>query len=162
MTKQVQWSSRLMVPLALGMLIVVSGCGGGDAPKLAPVSGVVNFKGAPLAGAQVTFVPEGGPVAMGITDLEGKFKLKTGTMEGAMVGHCKASVNASAGSDGGDLAKPMTPEDMQAMAIAGTLEKAMKKQNQSLIPEKYKTAETSGLAYDVTAKGPNEFTLDLQ
>ncbi len=41
---------------------VFVGCSGSDEPDLYEVTGQVMFQGAPLAGAQITFVPEKGPV----------------------------------------------------------------------------------------------------
>jgi len=144
------------------LVVAVGGCSGSDAPSVAPVTGIVTLKGAPMAEAQVTFVPEKGPVAMGMTDLEGKFKLKTGSMEGAVVGSGNVSVTASAGGgDGGPLSKPMSPEDMQAMQIAGTLEPAMQEQNKSLIPEKYTRADSSGLSFEVKKGEENNWTVEL-
>ncbi len=153
-----RWCSLGLICLAGAF---VAGCSGTDAPALAPVSGTVTLKGAPLAEAQVTLVPEKGPVAMGISDLEGKFKLKTGSLDGAVVGSGKVAVNASGGQDSG-LDANMTPEDMQAMAIAGTLDEAMNKQNKPLINEKYTRADTSGITFDVKKGEENQMTVELQ
>jgi hypothetical protein len=74
----------------------------------------------------------------------------------------KVSVVASAGGGDGPLSKPMTPEDMQAMQMAGTLQTAMDQQNKSLIPEKYGRADTSGLSFEVKKGEENNFAIDLK
>ncbi len=47
------------------MLLVVLGCGGSDKAKLAPVSGTVTYKDAPLKNGSITFLPESGRSAGG-------------------------------------------------------------------------------------------------
>ncbi len=138
------------------------GCGGTSGPELVPAQGTVKFQGGPMAGAQVSFVPEKGPVAFATTDTEGKFVLKTGTLPGVAIGPSRASVSMKDSGGGGPLDKPMTPEDMQKMAMEGTLDAAMAKQNKSLIPEKYGNIETSGLSFEVKKGEPNEFAIELQ
>jgi hypothetical protein len=61
--------------------------------NLAPVSGVVRYNGAPVAHAGVMFVPETGPYAIGTTDAEGRFTLKTANHEGAIVGSHKVAIS---------------------------------------------------------------------
>src|SRR5262249_49985379 len=98
------WSrhmSRRLLPIILCTSLLVSlsaGCGsdGGTPVRLAEAGGVVTFKGAPLADATVTFIPDNGPIATGVTDLSGKFTLMTGSRAGAAVGPCRVSVAAYA------------------------------------------------------------------
>jgi hypothetical protein len=148
--------------LALAIcLSAFAGCGGSDEPKLYTVTGQVMFQGGPLPGAQVTFVPDKGPVALGTTDNDGKFTLRTGVSEGCVEGTCRvAVVLASAGSN--DLAATMSPEDMQRMAMEGKLNDALKKSQKSLIPEKFNRADSSGLQFTVEKSGENNFTIDLK
>src|SRR5690606_7706035 len=55
-----------------------SGCGGdGDSISLSTVNGIITYQQKPLAGAQVLFTPEVGPAAIGETDEQGEFTLKT-------------------------------------------------------------------------------------
>src|SRR5262245_37862541 len=60
-----------------GILLLASGCGGGDAQiKVAPVSGVVKYNGVPVRDAYVKFSQKGCPiVAGGFTDDVGRFEL---------------------------------------------------------------------------------------
>ncbi|MBN2293061.1 MAG: hypothetical protein JXM70_11585 [Pirellulales bacterium] len=76
----------VVVPLAIG-------CGPGR-PKTVPVTGVVTLDGKPVQGASVKFEPknEGRP-AMGETDQEGKFSLKTfDPGDGAILGEHQVTV----------------------------------------------------------------------
>jgi hypothetical protein len=60
---------------------------------LAPVEGVVTFDGAPVGNAGVMFVPDRGAMAVGITDAEGKFTLKTANYPGALIGGHRVSIS---------------------------------------------------------------------
>ncbi len=147
---------------------------GGRAPKLAVVDGTVTYKGRPLVGATVTFIPESGPLALSITDFDGKFKLATGTLAGAAVGPAKVTVSAAApgqsgGSGGVDLSKtPTNPADSEAyfkkaaeMQMAQGQGGAESTQPKSLIPEKYSRPETSGLTFTVKSDGSNHYPIEL-
>lgn len=58
--------------------ILLTGCPGKSVLKTNVVTGTVTYKDAPLAGANVSFTPEGpGNAAYGMTDAEGKYKLQT-------------------------------------------------------------------------------------
>ena len=73
----------LRTVVAASICVFLSGCtGGGDDLKIAPAGGMVKYNGGPLAGANVTFMPDKGPLAMAVTDLKGEFKLATGGMKG--------------------------------------------------------------------------------
>lgn len=159
-----------------GCLSVALGCSsGGSGPKLAAADGTVTFQGKPLAGATVMFVPDNGPIAMGVTDLEGKFTLSSGSLRGAAVGPAKVSITAyPPGQEAPDMSavaeQPQTPEEMAAyMKKAEEMQQAMASgqspqslQSKSLIPEKYAKAETSGLSFTVEASGDNHFVIPLQ
>lgn len=81
---------------ALLVVLLVAGCG--STVEMGQVEGTVRAGGQPLAGVLVTFVPEvSGPAAqvraMGVTDQQGHFRLKTEAQEdGAPVGHHKVIV----------------------------------------------------------------------
>lgn len=171
---------RFELPVAVGAILAalcISGCSSdAGGPKIVAADGVVTYKGSPLAGATVTFVPEKGPLAMGVTDLEGKFKLSTGALVGVAVGSAKVSVTAypagqSSSSPASSLgAPPQNPQEaaeywkkvgemQQSMAQKKTTEP---EQPRSLIPERYAKAETSGLSYTVNPSGENHFTVELK
>ncbi len=167
--------------LSLGLALITSALSGcGEAPEggnvtLAEGGGIVTFKGAPLADASVTFMPEYGPVAIGTTDLAGKFKLSTGTRSGVAVGDCKVTVTLTGGApaSGSAAAVPKTQEEglemqkkMREMAVkgagAGGAAGGGPTAPKSLIPERYGKPESSGLRFKVEKDASkNQFTIDL-
>ena len=109
---------------------------------LVPVEGVVKFKGAPVAGAGIMFVPARGLPAMAITDENGKFELKTANQSGALVGEYQVSISKS---------KTTTIPQNQGFPLYKT---------ESLIPNKYTKSSTSGLTANVV-DDDNNFEFDL-
>jgi hypothetical protein len=80
-----------LVVAAFGFL-TAGGCGG---PSLGPVEGTLRMNGKPLANVMVEFLPEAdGPRSSGVTDPEGKYRLKTiDDRPGAMVGTHRVVLN---------------------------------------------------------------------
>ncbi|MBR9802873.1 MAG: carboxypeptidase-like regulatory domain-containing protein [Rubinisphaera brasiliensis] len=117
-------------------LSCVTGCGGGDGPELATVSGTVTLNGQPLHGAVVTFLPKsGGRPAMANTDEDGHFKLNYSSTEmGGVVGSNTVRVSKQEAKPDGSG-------------------------QQELIPEKYN--EQSSLEYEVKP-GRNDFEISLE
>lgn len=78
---------------AASCLMTMIGCGGAEGPTVYPVSGVILRDGAPLANANVEFLPEKGRPSAGSTDKDGKFVLEylKGT-RGALKGNHKIRV----------------------------------------------------------------------
>jgi hypothetical protein len=110
----------------------------------------VSYQGQPLANAQVLFSPaDGGLVASGTTDAAGRYRLGTfETTDGALIGKHRVAIVARG---------PGKPE-----ADAGTgLPGGALLPGDPLIPEKYFSAETSGLEKEVVAGG-NTFDFSLQ
>ena len=155
-------------------LCLLAGCNGGGAaaPKLAPADGTVTYKGSPLAGATVTFVPDSGPLAMGVTDLQGKFTLSTGALPGVVVGNAKATVSMVAPGSGGsssDFSKVPTTDAAREEYYKKAAEKMTAQQSgtdassqpKSLVPEKYASASSSGLSYTVNKNGDNHYKIEL-
>ena len=69
-------SGRCFVPIVcvLGLLLV--GCGTpGDQPPVGRVTGKITINGEPLTGVIVTFMPDLGRAASGVTDEEGQYDL---------------------------------------------------------------------------------------
>jgi hypothetical protein len=124
------------------------GCGGGDpkAPKVAPVAGVINYKGAAVADATVVFYPDKGPAATGKTDSKGAFQVRTNGQLGTSVGKNKVTVVAA--QQQGEI----PPADGNEM-------KLLEKQN--AIPKKYNQQDTTDLVVDIPAAGNKELVLDL-
>ena len=133
--------SKFVLVLAL-VGAVCAGCGGGNSHglTLAPVSGVVTYRGQPLVDAQVVFLPEtpGQLPAMGITDVQGKYELLTIVPgDGASLGKHRVTVTARQ-----NIAAPAGPVVPGAGASGA-----------ALIPEKYFSFDTSGLTAEVKAEG---------
>lgn len=85
----------LRLSLALG-LAALAGCGGG-APSLASVKGQVRFRGEPLRGGTIVFVPDAerggrGPLAFAEVKLDGSFELRTGDKTGCISGWHRVTV----------------------------------------------------------------------
>lgn len=152
---------RFALITSIAMLPLTLGCGG-DGLKLSKAVGTVTYKNQPLEGANVKFYPPTGPVAVGITDANGKFSMNTNGRAGANLGLNRVSITKmSSGSGAAQTNTAMTPEDMKNMAKAN-----MKKADtgpKSLIPEKYGDADSGLLTADVSSDATqNDFVFDLQ
>lgn len=88
---------------AAGLLILVGGCGSGDAHPTAAVQGKVLHNGQPVADAVVSFTPQAGAAssnqpgksATGRTDATGTFTLSTYQIgDGAIVGTHQVTVSS--------------------------------------------------------------------
>lgn len=131
--------------LALATLAISVGCSGaaGTSPT-APVTGVVTYKGAPVANASVTFTPASGRPANGVTDASGKYTLSTfGNQDGAVLGTHKVTITSAAESP----PMPGTPEAASYVPPA-------------TFPAKYGDATLSGFTADVKS-GSNTFNFDM-
>ena len=140
-------SQTYLVKLFLLSFVVVSiGCGGGgasDAPELSVVEGTVRYKGQPLGGASVSFVPEGGRPATGMTDDNGHFTLTTTVVgDGATIGSHAVMITKLEAKDSNET-------DIYA-------------EQKSLIPKKYGDLKKSGLTATVKSDEKNNFTFDLE
>ena len=130
------------------------GCGAGGG--LAPAKGKVTYKGQPVAGATVTFIPPSGTPAIGVTNEKGEFEVKTQGRPGTTVGKHRIGVSKYASS--GDTSN-MKPEDLMKMAGPGGKIEPPK----SELPLKYAAPQISGLEAEVTSdKSKNVFTFDLK
>jgi hypothetical protein len=154
------------------LVISAACCGGcsvptGAADRLptAPVSGVVTYKGKPLEGATVTFIPSTNPVpAYGLTDAEGKFQLTTYEQDdGAIIGEHFVTIDKTTGSTP-PATPPSTgnndPEDFDNY-VPPSLGVTPPPVVTYLVPERYSRPEASGLTAKVAAEGPNSFTFNL-
>ena len=68
--------SKFFLCCAVPFLTVFSGCGRSDLPKIGLVSGRVTMADKPLSGLIVTFKPDKGRPAIGVTDQDGYFDLE--------------------------------------------------------------------------------------
>jgi hypothetical protein len=133
---------RELLGLAAALLLL-AGCNRSGL-NLAPVEGVVTFKGAPVEKAGVLFKPSSGPIAIGTTDSEGRFTLTTANKDGALIGDHRVSISKT------EQLAPQFPG-----------ERFPRYETKYLIPQKYASPETSGLTATVkSGKNPVEFKLN--
>lgn len=161
---------------AIAMIsMTLAGCGGsGNGPKIVSTKGTVTFKGAPLADATVILSPEKGPVAMGVTNSEGKFTLATGATRGAAVGKARVAVSIPSTDGGGSATSGDQPKDAKSGAeMMRNMGKAQFEQTKtasdaakkakSLLPTKYSSTETSGLWVTIEEDASkNDLSLKLE
>jgi len=155
-------------------LCVIAGCSR-TGPQFVPADGTLTFEGKPLSGATVTFVPEKGPVAMGITDSDGKFSLSSGSHRGIVVGQATVSITILPPTDEPekeveDFSKAPQSEEEAAEFRKKAAEMVKKNRAEAkkpkpkpklIIPEKFAKSETSGLSYPIKANGDNHFKIEL-
>lgn len=147
--------TMVLLPLALGAV----GCGyrGTDErvkrrPHTYPVTGVVMLAGEPVEGATVVFVSEPSDgssqvAAVGRTDQAGRFRLRTfRDGDGAVAGSHAVQIEK--------LTWVRQPADHP--------EDSAPSEPVSLLPERYRTAATSGLTATVTPSRTNDYRFDLR
>lgn len=126
--------------------LLLSGCGGGSGVKTYPVKGTVNYKGAPLADAVVTFYPDQGRPAAGTTDAQGAFFLSTiNSKDGAPAGTYRVAI-AEATLETPPMPLPGEPEPQA---------------KPPRFPARYTDQYQSKLSAEVKAEGENNLTFDL-
>jgi hypothetical protein len=142
--------------LLAGILVTTLGCGpsGPARPKTYPVTGVVTYKGEPVAGANLNFqLADGSGYAMAITDASGKYSLQTFEPgDGAVPGEYHVGItkyDQSVVVDEMSDEDYVPPEEQGPVASTG---------NQ--LPAKYSVPQTSGLVASVKEE-PNTFNFDL-
>ena len=126
--------------------------------------GRVNYKGQPVAGATVTFVPQSGKgAAVGLTDDSGRFRLTTSGGEGALPGAYTVTVTKTEGAAAGAAPQTTDPEALRKADMAGmkAVPPPAAAQPANLVPSKYAAADKTPLTFEVTEGGKNEFDLDL-
>jgi len=148
------WLALLIVAVAACSL----SCGPTRPPGARPtkkVSVIVTYKGTPVQGATVAFVNQDGesPSANGLTDAQGKAKLRTYIDgDGATLGTHKVIIEKSE-AVGGQTVGPEDPK-YDPNAPPATVKYHL--------PQKYNNIATSGLTAEVKENGPSEFTFDLK
>jgi hypothetical protein len=146
----------LIVTLAIAL--ISSGCGDKPPAGARPTKKItvtVTYKGAPVQGAVVTFVPtEGAPApANGITDAQGKAKMRTyRDGDGAVVASHKVTIDKSEAVGGQTVGSEDPTYDPNA--APATIK--------NHLPVKYNNIATSGLTAEVKEGGPAEFSFDLK
>jgi hypothetical protein len=184
-------STRILVRLGAGLLLI-SGCNkGGEKLPTVPVTGTVTYKGSPVEGATVSLIAKqpDGRGASGTTDSQGQFKLETfvggnNMLAGAMPGDYSVTVrkresttelyrNAMAGgsADGGKLLEDAAKQEAPPASAGGPPGRGGPPPNmmmrgrgvdgKSFIPEKYENAATSGLTATVKPSGNEPLKFEL-
>lgn len=134
----------------IGLALLV-GCNSASVSGTVPVSGKVTYKGAPVEGAIVTFVPEGeGRTATATTRAGGVFSLTTVDAAGAMPGKYKVTVDKVEYGPGSTLS-------MEAAAKGNPAEGQAKR----VLPAKYAKAASTPLAIEVPSGGKKDIDLPL-
>ena len=141
-----------VVPLLLG-------CGGGaTGPKTAKATGVVTYKGQPVAGATVTFTaPKSPRTGVAVTNEKGEFAIGTfGASDGAVLGdHTVTIVKRQA-------VVQMKPEDYMKNMSGGNSKPAIPgSEIKNELPEKYALSDKSPLKAKVESVANNQFKFDL-
>ena len=131
-------------------IIALAGCDRG--PALVPAGGVVKYKHAPIAGADVVLVPDGdSQLAIGRTDDKGEFTLTTSGRKGAFVGSYKVSITA---------ARPK--RQVSASEAVAMSSEQIAANREDLIPTKYNNPVSSELTATVSRDpAANTFVFDL-
>jgi hypothetical protein len=129
------------------VLLLVTGCNQGP-PPLAPVHGKVTYRGSTLQSGTIVFAPDGsrgntGPLAHAEIQPDGSYSLHSGKGFGAVPGWHRVTVAA--------VHVPATPPPGQRFAVP-----------QSLVPDRYRDPQLSGLVCEVKADQPNVFNLNLE
>jgi hypothetical protein len=156
-----EWSS-CTVFLCVGLWFVgIAGCGPRTRLEgLAPVEGTVTFRGKPIEGASVVFVPAvaGKRAAVGTTDATGRFRLTTKDPgDGALPGAYAIAVSKTEASGG--LSAAEAEQWSRNRENFGKYPPPPKITEH--LPEKYKAANTSGFQATVTG-GRNTVNLALE
>ena len=139
--------------------LMCTGCGKSEddgLPSRIRASVTVTYRGQPVDGAHVTFAPDSdiGKPAYGSTDARGVVELTTFQFEdGAVVGDYTVTVSKMHAEDEGDApTNPGMPSGVGRQTSATVID---------LLPRKYKTRATSGLAATIVSGDKNQFRFDL-
>jgi hypothetical protein len=131
-----------------------AGCSEGNRLGTVPVAGKVTYKGQPVPGATISFIPDGdGRPATAITAADGVYQLITLDAPGAMPGHYSVLVRKS--DIAADSTKPVTMEE--ALKLNNRPPPAPKE----LLPAKYADAAKTPLKFEVKKGQTNTFDLPL-
>ncbi|MDA1161738.1 MAG: carboxypeptidase-like regulatory domain-containing protein [Planctomycetota bacterium] len=151
-----QCSVSVLRCLAGAILLATCGCGddGNALPegKTGAVSGTVTYKTAPVPeGTVVVFMKDaGGYTATGKTDAAGNYQLLMRSAPHVLVGTYNVGVTPPLPDMG------LSDDEIMKRGMEGTLPE----QPKSVIPERYLSAETSQLSFEVK-EGENAINIEL-
>ncbi|MGZ0175024.1 MAG: hypothetical protein ACKVHE_36485 [Planctomycetales bacterium] len=144
-----------MTPIFVLGVLVLSGCGDADGPRMANVAGTITFGGEPLAGAEVHFL-SGEVEGYGRTNAEGSYTL----VRGAPVGECSVYIT-KAPDDMFAQSIDMTIEGMDAGQIEAMAAGAASRDVTPLLPPEYSDPNQSKLTFDVPDGGVGDADFKL-
>jgi hypothetical protein len=138
---------KIGVCLLLGLLLGSSGCDPGLEP-LAPVKGRVFYQGVPLHTGTIVFTPDAarggsGPMSQAEIRSDGTFVLQAADKPGAVVGWHRVTIVA--------VDVPLRSGGETQFTIP-----------RSLLPDKYRDPDSSGLSCEVKAGRENAIDFNLQ
>ena len=143
---------------------MAAGCAKQDDLGTVKAGGQVTYKGQPVTGAVVTFVPQSGKgAAVAVSDGAGRFRLMTSATSGAVPGVYKVTVTKAREVATDSAAQAANDLEAKKKADMAGLKAAPDPASppQSLLPEKYAAADKTPLTFEVQASGQNDFQLDL-
>lgn len=145
--------------LALLLFVFAAGCST-PPPPVIPVGGVLTIEGKPLPNAEIKFVPmqedlDGNFTASGVTDKNGKFKLKLPgkTESGCCACECKVLVVEGPMPDGARR------DNNAGFAAAASYKNSLKDKGRP-IPAKYERVGTTPLTMTIS-EGEGDLKIDL-
>ena len=149
------YSLRIAALVTLPILLALAGCGKGDYPEMARVTGTVTYKGKPVPNMMVNFMPTAGRPSWGKTDADGKFEMIYDEYKkGVEMGHHKVYFTPPATAT---IGGPASKASRKAIAEAAGLTS----EEMADIRSKYGLEETTKLEVDVK-KDPDVQDLKLE
>ncbi len=141
---------------AAALAMLVAGCG--KSSDLAPVTGIVTYRGEPVTEGRVAFYPEKGRPAIGVIQADGSYTLTTfEENDGALIGEHRVTIKATRISEAGE---PQSFEEELAQLHAQDLEFTPTPTVEWIVPQEYASPQTTPLRRTVAA-GENTIFLDL-
>jgi hypothetical protein len=148
-------SRRVAALVTLPVLLALAGCGKGDYPEMARVTGTVTYKGKPVPNMMVNFMPTDGRPSWGKTDTDGKFEMiYDSDYKGVKMGHHKVYFTPPATAT---IGGPASKASRKAIAEAAGLTQ----DEMADIRSKYGLETTTKLEVDVK-KDPEVLDLKLE
>jgi hypothetical protein len=139
-------TSPASLPITALLFAAAVGCHGASVPQ-ASVAGKVSFRGMPLRGGTIVFIPDAsrgssGPLARGTIQTDGSYRLQTeDESSGAPAGWYRVTVMA-----------------IDGFAYAGAAAYVPR----SLLPDKYRDPDLSGLVCEVKPGRDNQINFNLE
>ena len=148
-------SLRVAALVTLPLLLALAGCGKGDYPPMAKVTGTVTYKGKPVPNMMVNFMPTAGRPSWGKTDAAGKYEMiLDADYKGVEIGHHKVYFTPPATAT---IGGPASKASKKAIAEAAGLTS----EEMADIRSKYGLEDTTKLEVDVK-KDPEVLDLKLE